>query len=46
MRYKRLILKLIPLLFAFLLGVSAKLVWDKRQQIHDLCANLFVYYQD
>jgi len=43
---KRWILKLAPLLLAFLLGFAAKVVWDKRQQIQDFFSNLFLYYQD
>jgi len=43
---KRLIIKFAPLLLAFLLGIFAKVVWDERQQIHDFCSNLFLYYQD
>ena len=43
---KRWILKFAPFLLAFLLGVSAKVVWDKRQQIGDFISNLFLYYQD
>ena len=46
MRYKRLILKFIPLLLAFLLGFSVKVIWDKRREIRDFCDNLFLYYQD
>ena len=45
-RMKRWILKFAPLFLAFLLGVSAKVVWDKRQQIQDFFSNLFLYYQD
>lgn len=45
-RMKRFIFRFFPIFLAFLLGVSAKTAWDKRQQIHDFCANLFVYYQD
>jgi hypothetical protein len=43
---KRLVLKLGPLLLAFLLGVVAKAMWDNRQVIQDLLSNLFLYYQD
>jgi len=43
---KRLILKFTPILLAFLLGFATKVVWDKREQIKDFWANLFLYYQD
>jgi hypothetical protein len=43
---KRLVLKVGPLLLAFLFGVVAKTVWDKWQMIQDLLSNLFLYYQD
>jgi predicted permease len=43
---KRLVLKVGPLLLAFLLGVVAKTVWDNWQQIQDVLSNLFLYYQD
>ena len=43
---KRLIVKLTPLLLAFLFGVVAKVLWDNRQQIHQVWANLSQYYQD
>jgi hypothetical protein len=45
-RMKRFILKFLPILLAFLLGISAKAAWDRREQIHNACANLFAYYQD
>jgi hypothetical protein len=43
---KRLVLKVGPLLLAFLLGVVAKAAWDNRRQIQDFFSNLFLYYQD
>ncbi len=43
---KRLILKFAPLLLAVLFGICVKVLWDKRQQIHDFCSNVFLYYQD
>jgi hypothetical protein len=43
---KRLILKFVPLLLAFICGVLAKTLWDRRAQILDIWSNLFLYYQD
>ncbi len=43
---KRLVLKVGPLLLAFLIGVVTKTAWDKWQQIQDFLSNLFLYYQD
>jgi hypothetical protein len=43
---RRMILKVAPLVLAFLLGVFAKVFWDNRHQIYDVWANLFLYYQD
>jgi tryptophan-rich sensory protein len=43
---KRLLLKFAPILLAFLIGISAKAVWDKRQQVQHFWSNLFLNYQD
>jgi hypothetical protein len=43
---KQSVLRIAPIVLALLIGISGKVVWDYRQQIHDLCSKPFVYYQD
>ena len=39
-------LRLVAALLTFVLGVSAQAVWDRRQHIGDVCAELLMNYQD
>jgi tryptophan-rich sensory protein len=43
---KQSVLKIAWIVLALLIGISGKVVWDYRQQIHDFWTKLFVYYQD